>query len=473
MDARYNVIQWVHRRQRGPSIGPHYRDPRTGEIIRAVVRMDSFRSLVNHDIWMGFRPAMGDGKPAVDSEAMAMARRRQHSAHEIGHTLGLAHNFIAATRDRASVMDYPVPLVRLDEQGRVDLSGAYAEGVGAHDRLAIRYAYTWYPSEEAEREGLEAILDEFRDRGQTFITGGDAAASGSIPGATTWVEGNSMLAALERTRNVRRVLIENFDEQALNPDEPYFLLNKRFAHVYFHHRSALQGVAKYVGGVRYHYAMQGEAPPPTQAVPAERQREALARLAESIAPAALRIPERVATLIAPEPFGWDAGWQWHVNEQVIESPTDPVFDPLHLGYRLAREITDNLLHPARMARVDSLHSRDPNQPGLEEVFDTLVEATWQAETDDATDRALARRSQRAVVESLLNLAGNDATTTSVQAVAEARLRELSEALTPGWFAGVNSREAAHRASLRRAIDRYFEDGTVPGPEPEPVPLPWP
>lgn len=473
MDARYNVIQWVHRRQRGPSIGPHYRDPRTGEIIRSVVRMDSFRSLVNHDIWMGFRPSMDESDAATDSETMAMARRRQHSAHEIGHTLGLAHNFIAATRDRASVMDYPVPLVRLDDEGHVDLSEAYAEGVGAHDRLAIRYAYTWFPDAESEREGLQAILQEFQEQGQTFITGGDAAVSGSIPGATTWVEGNSMLAALERTRRVRQTLIENFDETALNPGEPYFSLNKRFAHVYFHHRSALQGVTKYIGGVRYHYAMQGETGAPTEAVAPAEQREALDRLVEALSPAALRVPERVATLIAPEPFGWDGGWGWHVDEKVIDSPTGPVFDPLDLGYRLVREITDNLFLPQRMARVDSLHSRKPEQPGLEEVMETVIDSAWQDETGDATTQALQRRGQRAVVESLLNLAGNEQTTDSVRATVEARLRELARSLEPGWLNGGSDRRAAHRASLQRAIDRYFEEGVVPGPEPEPVALPWP
>ena len=478
MDARYNLIHWVHRQARGPSVGPHYNDPRTGEIVRAIVRMDSFRSLVNHDIWMGFRPAAGPDGLALDSEAMAMARRRQHSAHEIGHTLGLAHNFIAAAHDRASVMDYPVPLVSLDGAGHLDNSLAYAEGLGPHDVLAIRYAYTWYPDAEAEREGLARIIDEFHASGVRFVTGSDAAAGGSIPDAVTWVEGNDMFAAADRTLAVRRALIDSFDARALAPGEPLFLLNKRFAHVYFHHRTALVGLAKHIGGMNYRYAMHGESAPPTEIIPAADQRRALSKLLEALAPDALRVPERVSALIAPEPFGWDSGWRWHVDQSLIPSAAGPVFDPLYLSHALAQEIVDHLLEPQRMARVASFHARDPEQPGVLDVLDALLEATWNVDSGTRAD-PLVRLAQRAALDGLLDLAGHPASTALVRAEAETRLAALGRALEDGGSlarrlnrAGI---PAAHREQAQRDITRYFDgrDDRAQRPRPAAIELPWP
>jgi hypothetical protein len=482
MDARYNVIHWVHRRQRGPSVGPSYRDPRSGEIIGTVVRMDSYRSLVNHDIWMGFRPAAGPDGLALTSEEMAMARRRQHMAHEIGHTLGLAHNFIAATQDRASVMDYPVPLARLTSEGHLDLSAAYSPTFGAHDLLAIRYAYTWFPDEASEAEGLAEILRQANEQGLRFITGAHAAPEGSYPGATVWVEGSTMLEALERTLEVRRSLIEAFDQRALASGEPYNLLNKRFAHVYLHHRSALTGATKYVGGMEFSYALAGEGVEPTRVLPAAEQRRGLALVLSALAPEHLRVPARVAALIPPAPLGWDAGWMWDAGEELIPSPAGPAFDTLSTAHSLAQEIVDGLLHPQRMARVATLHGRDPGLPSVPEVLDTLVLATWGATVGpgaEPQDSALLRLAQRAALDGLLDLAGSSQATAPVRAAAEDRLaRLLGEELAaerPGQTGAEAAANRAHRATARRDVERYFagEDDPSKRPRPGPIPLPWP
>jgi hypothetical protein len=469
MDARVNTIAWVHRRERGPSVGPSYRDPRTGEIIKTAVRMDSYRSLVNHDIYMGLVPAAGSGGLQASAEEFAMARRRQHMAHEIGHTLGLAHNFIAATQERASVMDYPVALVRLDAQGRIDIADAYRPSGGAHDTLAIRYAYTWFPTPEAEADGLEAILREARERGLRFVGDRDAPARGSLPGATQWVEGDDMLQALERTLAVRRVLIDRFDERAALPGEPMAVLNRRFAHVYLHHRSALQGTTKYVGGMDFGYAVRGDGMDPTRILPAAEQRRALGLVLGALEPAQLRIPDRVAALIPPSPFGWDG------SEQLIASPAGTAFDPLAAAHSLAQEVVDGLLHPERAARLVSFHARDRGNPSLDEVLGTLVQATWGAKPGGAADAALRRVAQRAVVDGLLDLAGSPAATPEVRAVTELHLTRLEERLGEGRGASPAAEDRAHRAAARHDIRRYFEgrDERERRPRPDTIPLPWP
>lgn len=473
LDARYSVIYWVHRGERGPSVGPAYVDPRTGEIIKTVVRMDSFRSLVNLDVYMGLVPAAGDGGLQLSEEAFAMARRRQHAAHEVGHTLGLAHNFIAATQGRSSVMDYPAALVRLDRDGRVDISDAYRPSSGPHDTFAVRYGYTWFPTPAAEAAGLAGILADAGREGLRFVADQDAALAGSIPGATLWVEGADMLEALERTMAVRRVLIDRFDERAARPGEALSVLNRRFAHVYLHHRSALQGATKHVGGLEYGYALRGDGTEPTRVIAAADQRRALHLVLAALEPAALDIPARVAALVPPPPFGWGR------DDQLMPSAAGPAFDALTAAHSLAQEIVDGLLHPERVARVVSFHARDPEQLPLDEVLEALVRAAWTVRADAgearAGEAALRRVVQRAVVDGLLDLAGDARAMADVRAGTEWQLSRLRDRLEQMKDEGLAPADAAHRATLVRDIARYFEgrDDRARRVRPQPIPLPWP
>jgi hypothetical protein len=470
MDARYPMILWVHRQERGPSVGPSFQDPRTGEILGTVVRMDSHRSLVNHDIYMGLLPAAGPAGLQIDAEEFAMARRRQHTAHEIGHTLGLAHNFLAATQGRSSVMDYPYPLVTLDDGGQIDISRAYRPSGGAHDTLAIRFAYTWYPDAQAERAGLSRIVREAEGRGLRFLTGGQAAPSAADPSAAVWVEGDDMLSALERTMAVRRVLVDRFDQRAARPGEPLAVLNRRFAHVYLHHRYALHGATKYVGGMELNYAVRGEDTEAMRILPASDQRRALAAVLAALGPDELRIPRRILSLIPPVPFGYDG------DLTLIPTPTGTV-DAVATAHSVAREIVDGLLHPERAARLVAFHVRDPVNPSLDEVLTTLVDATWGAPARDAADAALVRVVERSVVDGILDLAGSPAATAEVRAIAEDHLARLRERATraPARGAALGAEARGHRAAIGRDIDRYFDGRDDPAlrPRPDPIPLPWP
>jgi hypothetical protein len=472
LDIRYPMIYWVHRQERGPSVGPSFRDPRTGEIVGTVVRMDSYRSLVNHDIYMGLLPAAGSGALQIDAEEFAMARRRQHTAHEIGHTIGLAHNFIAATQGRSSVMDYPYPLIELDAQGRLDVSRAYRPSGGAHDTLAVRYAYTWFPNAQAEAEGLRRIVREAEARGLRFVADAHVGGAGSIPSASQWVEGPDMLAALERTLAVRRLLIDNFDQRAARAGEPLAVLNRRFAHVYLHHRYAVAGALKYVGGMDFGYALAGEPTFATEVLPPDEQRRALAAVLATLQPAELRIPERVIALIPPVPPGYDG------DLTLIPSPAGTALDPVSIAHSYAQDVVNALLHPQRAARVASFHARSTANPSLDDVIGALLDATWgraaaPGRETDPMNAALRRAAQRAALDGLLDLAGSSAATPPVRAVAEHRLEQLRQQLAAA--PGASADERGHRATTRRDIERYFagEDDPAARVRPGVIPLPWP
>jgi hypothetical protein len=476
LDARYPMIYWVHRVERGPSVGPAHVDPRTGEIVSTVVRMDSYRSLVDHDIYMGLLPAAGDTRLALDATAFSMARRRQHVAHEIGHTIGLAHNYFSSSQGRASVMDYPYPLITVNAAGRVDVSNAYRSSGGAHDTLAVRYAYTWYPNAEAEREGLRRIVREAEAKGLRFVSDAHVGGSGSIPDASQWVEGSDMLSALERTMAVRRVLMERFDQRAAAPGEPLAVLNRRFAHVYLHHRYALAGAVKYVGGMDFGYALAGEATVPTAIVPPAQQRRALRLVLSALEPAALRVPDRVTAMIPPVPPGWDS------DLTLIPTPAGTAFDPVTLAHSFAQEVVDALLHPQRAARLVSFSARDAANLSLDQVITALTDATWGATARpagaqaDAMSAALRRATQRAVLDGLLDLAGAPGATATVRATAAQQLDRLRRAVAAA--PGVSAQDQAtraHRAAARRDIDRYFDgrDERDARPRPAPIRLPWP
>jgi len=181
MDARYNMMYWIHRAGPGPSVGPSFSDPRTGEIVRTVVRMDAWRSLIDYNIYAGLLPAAGPNGLSVSPEQFAMARRRQHAAHEIGHTLGFPHNYIASAQGRTSVMDYPFPLISLNAKNELDLTKAYAPAGGAWDTLTVRYGYTWFATTAEEKTGLDKIVKDGLSRNVRFIADQHSGAEGSIP----------------------------------------------------------------------------------------------------------------------------------------------------------------------------------------------------------------------------------------------------------------------------------------------------
>ncbi len=467
MDARYNILEWVHRAAPGPSVGPSFSDPRTGEIIRAVVRIDAWRSLIDYNIYAGLLPAAGANGLSVSLESFAMARRRQHAAHEIGHTLGFPHNYIASSQGRTSVMDYPFPLITLNAKNEIDLSQAYAPGAGAWDTLTVRYGYTWFPNATAEKAGLDKIVQDGIRKNVRFIADQHSDANGSIPDATRWVEGKDAFDALERTAKVRRVLIDKFDERAIKPGEPMYLLNMRFAHVYLHHRYALEGIVKYVGGMDFTYAMRGDGQTPTKIFPAADQRKGLRMALDALEPAALAVPERVLSIIPPVPVGGDASIAWL-------GYSGTAIDQISLAGGLATEVLEGIFERERAGRLVLFNSRDAANLSLDEVTRTVIERTWGAAAPGKTsDQSLRRTVQQVVVNTLLDRAGDAAALPEVRSIIELHLEAL-KARAAAMQTG-STADRALRAKTVREITNYFagKDDSKSRSRYAVIPLPWP
>ena len=469
MDARYNLIYWVHRTGPGPSVGPSYTDPRTGEIVRTVVRMDSWRSLVDYNIWAGLVPASGPSGPNVDATTFTMARRKQHTAHEIGHTIGLAHNFIASAQGRTSVMDYPVPLITLREDGTPDLRDAYRDGPGACDSVAIAYGYRWYPDAAAEREGNAAVIADMFKRGLRWVGDQHAGADGSMPQVTRWVEGPTMFDAVERTSKVRRVLMDRFDERAIAPGEPMHLLNMRFAHVYLHHRYSLEGLVKTIGGMDFRYALRGDGQVPTLVLPAAEQRRALTMVLDALQPSELTVPAHVSALIPPSPPGLGGDFTW------IPSGAGTAFDPVTLAGGLATEVIGGLLDRARAGRLVLFNAQDASQLGLDEVLRTMVERTWGGGSAAGSAQVVQRAVQRAALDVMLDVAGDVQAMPEVRALVSHHLAQLHATLEDMSARGGSALEIAHRAQARRDIARFLDGRDDPKARTRfpVILLPWP
>lgn len=467
MDARYNMLYWVHRGGPGPSVGPSFSDPRTGEIVRTVVRIDAWRSLIDYNIYAGLLPAAGPNGLSVSAEAFAMARRRQHAAHEIGHTLGFPHNYIASSQGRTSVMDYPFPIINVSARGEIDLSQAYAPGAGAWDTLTVRYGYTWFPDSMSEKAGLEKIIKDGLTRNVRYIADQHSDANGSIPDATRWVEGSSGFDALERTSKVRRVLIDKFDERAIKPGEPMYLLNMRFAHVYLHHRYSLEGVVKYVGGMDFTYAMRGDGQTPTTIFPAASQRKGLTMALDALEPAALVVPERVLAMIPPVPAGGDNSMAWL-------GYSGTALDQISLAGGLATEVIESIFERDRLGRLVLFNARDAANPSVDEVTRTVIARTWGATPSAKTgDQALRRTVQQVVANTLLDRAGDAQALPEVRSVIELHLNALKTQLQSATGGSVADR--ALRATTVRDITRYFARNDDPKTRSRyaVIPLPWP
>ena len=454
MDARYNVVQWENRNERGWSVGGSLGDPRTGEIIKGQARMDSHRARTDYNLYAGL---MGADVAAADTH-FVLARVRQVSAHEVGHTLGLQHNYIASTyADRASVMDYPPPRVTLDSNGSIDISQAYGLGPGAYDVWAIHWGYGIFPP-ASESDSLRAIVADGLKRGFLYLSDADARPEfGSDPRTNLW-DDVSAKAFMERETAVRRVAISRFGERNLRAGEPLALLQERLVPVYFMHRFAINALSKTIGGMEYANAVRGDGQQATRPIDAAQQRQALRMLLDALDPAELAIPDTVLTLMVPNAST--------VTPQVelFGNRTRPAFDELGAARTLAQMIVDAILQRDRAARLVAFASRGSGEHlTLGETMDALANATLRS-TSAKTPKlaALQRVAQRAVVDRLILLAADTAASPEVRAMAELKLTELRPfARQRSTATTLGDAERAHWLSVANDVSQWLDKREVP------------
>src|SRR5437870_138999 len=454
MDVRYNVIQWVHRSSRGWSYGNSLSDPRTGEIIQGRVSLGSLRDRQDFLIAEGLLAPYGTDKSQVAKimQQIVLARLRQLAAHEVGHTLGLQHNFAGSITGRASVMDYPAPLVKLGADGIPDVSDAYAKGIGEWDKVTIAYGYQDFPAGINEQAGLDKILSDAFSRGLMYLTDQDARpASASSSVAHLWDNGANVVDGLANVMKVRAAALKRFGENNIREGAPMATLEDVLVPLYMYHRYQVEAAAKLVGGEDYTFSVRGKGDRNPQIIAPEEQRRALAAVLETLKPEALALPESLVRLIPPRPPGYAR------TREDFRIRTFPNFDALAPPEAIADHVCDFLLNQERAARLVEFHARDARNPGLVEVLDKILAATWKAPMGGGYNAEIQRTVNMVVLINLMSLASGERAENQVRAIAELKLEELKRWLLTQPEITRDEGQRAYLFYAANQIKRFQED----------------
>lgn len=452
MDVRYNVIQWVHRSTRGWSYGNSLVDPRTGEIIQGRVSLGSLRDRQDFLIAEGLlAPYDKTNTASPKLLEMVLARLRQLSAHEVGHTLGLQHNYAASPVSRSSVMDYPAPRAKLAADGVPDLSDAYAKEIGEWDKVAIAYGYQDFPAGTDEARALDRTLSEAFARGLMYLTDQDARPQGSASSvAHLWDNGTNVIDELTNVMKVRAAALRRFGENNIREGAPMATIEEVLVPIYMYHRYQVEAAAKVIGGQDYTFSMKGKGDRNPQIVSAEEQRRALAVVLDTIKPEALAVPESLLRLIPPRPAGYPR------TREDFRIRTQPVFDALAPAEAAADHVSNFLLNQERAARLVQFHARDPRNPGLAEVIDKILASTWKAPAAKGYGGEIQHLVNTIILVDLMALASGERASNQVRAIASWKLEQLRV-----WLASQSriTPDENHRAFLYYSLEQIkrFQD----------------
>lgn len=453
LDIRYNVINWVHRSTRGWSYGSSVVDPRTGEIIKGNVLLGSLRVRQDYLIAEGLLAPYEEGAGRDDKMLeMALARIRQLSAHEVGHTLGLAHNFAASTNDLASVMDYPHPRVTVMPDGTLSLENAYDIGIGEWDKRTIAYGYQDFAESVNDEEALNEIIEETLDMDLLYIS--DEAArpqSGVHPAAHLWDYGTNVIDQMHHILEVRRVALQNFGEDNIQMGRTMSDLENALVPIYLYHRYQTEAAAKLIGGVNYSYKVRGDDQPNPEVVPAEVQRNAIQSLIQTLQPDILALPEDILDLIPPQPS------QIPSSREHFSGYTNPMPDPVAMAEVAADHTASMIFNPERSARLMTQSARNSSFPDFMEVIEEVLHATLLGELMDGYQGAIQRGVNVAVFRNLLQLASARSASPDAKAVAKKALENLQIELTELTFKLDNAIWNAHYNYILGLIEQYQDD----------------
>lgn len=452
LDIRYNVINWVHRSTRGWSYGSSVVDPRTGEIMKGNVLLGSLRVRQDYLIAEGLLAPYEEGAdPDPEMLEMALNRIRQLSAHEIGHTLGIAHNFAASVNDLASVMDYPHPRVQITNDGELSLENAYDLGIGEWDKRAVMWGYGDFGEEASAGEALGEIIEETTDMGLLYIS--DEAArpqGGAHPDAHLWEYGSDPIHQLGHILEVREIALRRFGEQNIREGRPMSDLQNVLVPVYLFHRYQTEAAVKLLGGVDYSYQLRGDGQAGPQIVDANRQRNALSVLLRTLDPEVLALPEHIQSLIPPVPA------RISQTREQFQGYMDPVLDPLAMAEVAADHSASLLFNPQRSARLIYQHAVDRNYPGFHDAANTVLNSTILSDPAEGYTGAVQRAINISVLRSLINLAGSQNISHDVQAVSWQVLENLQIGITEKELETLETSWRAHYNMMLRMIGSFFE-----------------
>jgi hypothetical protein len=420
MDCRYNVIQWVHRSTRGWSYGGSVIDPRTGEIIKGHVSLGSLR--IRQDFLIAqalmnkpFAERDDNYQPMLD---MALARIRQLSAHEVGHTIGFTHNFAASTNGRASVMDYPHPTISISD-GNINFSNAYAVGIGAWDKSTVAYSYSEFDANSIEKDKLNTILSDARILGLQFISDSDARVQGGAHAfAHLWDNGNSASEELENLMTIRAQAISNFSADNIRDGEPYSVLEDVFVPLYFFHRFQVEAATKVIGGLDYNYAVKGDGQNIVEPVDPKIQKETLDQLLKTISAEALAIPKSTLKLFPPRAYGYSR------TRESFKGKTGVAFDPMGAAVTASDMTLKLLLNSQRANRMIQQKSLDGKQLGLDQMLKEVLDGTFGKRYDDGYKDEIQQLINERVLLHIMNLAVSDQSIFQVKAKANDAINSL-------------------------------------------------
>jgi len=417
LDVRYNVVQWVHRSTRGWSYGGSVYDPRTGEIIKGHVSLGSLRVRQDYLIAQALSkaPFAVNARKTEAMLEMALARIRQLSAHEIGHTLGFAHNFAASTNNRASVMDYPHPYVTLEE-GAIILKDAYATGIGEWDKVSVAYSYSEFKDADSEEQGLKGILADASRRGLRYISDADARPEGGAHAyAHLWDNGEDAVVELQRLMKVRKHAILQFSAENIRSGEPLSSLEDVFVPLYFFHRYQTEAAVKLVGGMDYRYGINGDGSSGPTVLPPDQQRKALDAVLLTLDAEFLAIPKDKLKLFSPKSA-------WSRGRESFKGKTGVAYDAFSAAATAAEMSVKLLLHPERASRIAQQIALDSTQLGLREVIEELIKRTLQHSIGDSYLFSVQQSVNSVVLQELMRLAQNKNAYPQVRSIVNERLK---------------------------------------------------
>jgi hypothetical protein len=450
LDARYNIVQWVHRSTRGWSYGNSLVDPRTGEIIKGHISLGSLRVRQDYLIAIALTSPYADGENAPDElKEMALARIRQLAAHEVGHAIGLVHNYASSYNNRASVMDYPHPLITLDEDGNIDFSHAYGTGIGEWDKVTIQYGYSDFPEGTVVDEVMVGLLDTAFSQGMKYITDADArAAGGAHPIAHLWDNAINAAEELDRVMTVRKRGLELFSENSIRNGRPLSELEHVLVPLYYFHRFQTEAAVKLIGGLDYTYSIRGDGHMLTQILDGDIQRNALKAVLGTLDADALTLPERILKLIPPP------APRYPRDRESFPGRTGVTFDPV-VGAEAAADMTLSLLlHPERAARLVQYHARQESSPSLQEVLEAVLAATWFSDHGSGLRAEVAMAIDWVALRRIMNLAASPDAGDAVREITISVLGSVNKRIVEEILPSSSGRMVAHFALALRDIERF-------------------